>query len=384
MNSKKKIKQRILLIYDYFYPATLAGGPIVSCANLVEYLHDDHEFYIFTTNRDLDKSTLPVDSNKWLPYKKVAKIFYGSGVLRVFRYVSLVKNVKPDVIYINGIYSFFYVILPLFFSAFLVSKPKIVIAPRGMLQAGSLNVKRLKKQIYFIVFRRLVSANSVQWQVTSEHEREDLLTFIGKNNSDKITLIGNVPSSVAVVMREKSQTVLSLLTIALISPMKNILNTINALKTVSGNVVYTVYGAISDKSYWAKCLKAAAELPQSIAFHYGGVAARKDIPSILSNHDVYIQPSKSENFSHSIYEALMSGMPVITSHNTPWRVGSAGAGWNVDGNDPGDISRSLSEVVKLNDSEYRLMRHKARDLGKEYLLQANLREGYRRLFALNL
>ncbi|HFE39618.1 MAG TPA: glycosyltransferase [Gammaproteobacteria bacterium] len=374
-------KKRVLLIYDYFEPAVLAGGPIVSCTNLVKYLHNEYDFYIYTSNQDMDKSVLPVKPDQWLTYHNIAKVFYGDVKWSIKGYCELLKKLRPDVIYINGVYSFIGVMVPLILTRLLIKKTKIIIAPRGMLQTRALTVKRLKKKCYLTVFRRLVEMNSVSWHVTGEQEKNDLNNFLGIDHCAKIKLVGNIPSTNQVfVQRVNNTQVLKLLMIALVSPMKNILNVIKALQRMTGKVVYTLYGTIKEKDYWERCLTQIDLLSPSITVVYGGIAARDDIPSILASHDIYIQPSKSENFSHSIYEALMSGMPVITSHNTPWRVKDAGAGWNVDGEMPQNIAQALFEAAALGEGRYRAMSEQARRLGEEYLLQADLKTGYSQLF----
>ncbi len=39
----------------------------------------------------------------------------------------------------------------------------------------------------------------------------------------------------------------------------------------------------------------------------------------MKQHHAYILPTQGENFGHSIYEALINGLPVIISDQTPWR-----------------------------------------------------------------
>jgi glycosyltransferase involved in cell wall biosynthesis len=63
--------------------------------------------------------------------------------------------------------------------------------------------------------------------------------------------------------------------------------------------------------------------------HKGELPPAK-VEQMLSGYQVFILPSKSENFGHAIYEALSAGTPVITSHNTPWNgLEHAMAGKNV-------------------------------------------------------
>ena len=49
------------------------------------------------------------------------------------------------------------------------------------------------------------------------------------------------------------------------------------------------------------------------------------------NADIYVLPTKSENFAMTIAEALAAGSPVITTKGAPWRdLPTHDAGWWID------------------------------------------------------
>ena len=377
-------KPHVLVIYDYFDPAVLAGGPIVSCSNLVKFLADRIDFFIFTSSFDLDGSELNVEKDSWVNYLHIAKIFYGKKYWNVKGYIKALFEVKPDVIYINGIYSIVAVLIPLILSRFFCKRSKIIISSRGMLQKNALSVKRTKKNLYLYLFKLLLPLDKFFWHVTSEQEKIELMSFLPRKSSANIILLGNVPSiNIRYSQRVKNKKTLKLLTIALISPMKNILAVIKSLAALDQNVIYTLYGTIKDETYWKQCQHEISNLPSGISVRYEGVADRADISEILIQNDFYIQPSKSENFSHSIYDALMSGMPVITSYNTPWKVQDVGAGWNVEPRNIADITSALSEAFSLTQLDFDIMSKKSRQLAEEYLQNENLKDGYTSLFYSN-
>jgi glycosyltransferase involved in cell wall biosynthesis len=67
--------------------------------------------------------------------------------------------------------------------------------------------------------------------------------------------------------------------------------------------------------------------------------------------DLFIAPSDFENFGQSIAEALMTGLPVITTTGTPWKeLQNADCGWWVDPS-PSSIASALKEAMALSDSE---------------------------------
>jgi len=378
-----KNRLRVLIVYDYFDPAVLAGGPITSCINLVNYLHCDFDFSVFTSNRDLDGSELNVTTDQWIDYSDGVRVLYGKKQWGVLGFLKVIREIKPQVLYLNGIYSFVCTLIPLMSARFMLSNIRLVIAPRGMLQHNSLAVKSLKKALYLRFFRCLVSINNIRWQVTGEQEAEELLSVIPAVKPKHIKVIGNIPrNDITQKSCDPSEGVVKLVTIALIGPMKNILPVIRTLHDMEANIVYSLYGPIKDKAYWKLCLDAVNKLPGNVTFEYLGVASSKDVPEILRQHDFYIQPSRSENFGHSIFEALMAGLPVITSHNTPWNgLEEKEAGRNVMADSEKELAEAIKKAEALSQFEYKEWSRNARNLAEEYMEKSQLRDKYYELFA---
>ena len=135
---------KILVFIDWYKPAYKAGGPISSIYNLIELLGDEMEFYVVTSDRDLnEKSALEgLKYNQWVDQGK-AKVRYlreNQEKRRVLK--EIVEQLSPDRIYLNGIFSYFYSVLPLF----LFRNYHIIISPRGMLISEALKNKSFKKR----------------------------------------------------------------------------------------------------------------------------------------------------------------------------------------------------------------------------------------------
>lgn len=329
---------KVSIIIDWFVPAFKAGGPIQSVKNLTEHLHDELDISIICSNRDLDRTLLPVHADQWLDKDKY-KVFYTQ------RKFSGYKKIVPpfgSVIYLNGIFSFHYSLLPLLFL-----KGRKIIAVRGMLDPGGLSQKSFKKKIYLGFWKLAGLHMKCEYQASSEIEKTNIQSALGKGT--KVWVVQNLPGITAYrELPRKNMHSIVLCTIALISPMKNHLLVLKSLLNCSAEVVYNIYGPIKDKNYWQLCTKIIEQLPSNIKVIYHGIIPAEMIPEVLAKCHVYIQPSRSENFSHSLYDALMTGRPIVTSHFTQWNnLYSQYAGANVTIDDSAELTRAIEEFSAM-------------------------------------
>ncbi|MFW1410923.1 hypothetical protein ACEWAY_23620, partial [Vibrio parahaemolyticus] len=78
-----------------------------------------------------------------------------------------IKTVNPDIVYINGFMHLQFLLYPLIaIQSF--KHIKTIIAPRGMLQKGAINVKPLKKFFYLQFIKSAGLTKNVRWHFTSE------------------------------------------------------------------------------------------------------------------------------------------------------------------------------------------------------------------------
>jgi glycosyltransferase involved in cell wall biosynthesis len=171
-------------------------------------------------------------------------------------------------------------------------------------------------------------------------------------------------------------------TVALISPMKNILLVLANLKKFTCNIEYHLYGPVKDKSYWQQCGRMIEEMPRNIAVRYHGEIVPQQVAEKIAELDYYIQPSRSENFGHSIFEAFNQGVPVIISDQTPWKsLQKKCAGWDVDLKDNQNLLAAMRDAIDLNDIKYESYCLGARQMAVDYMDSRNLTEDYLRLFS---
>jgi hypothetical protein len=143
-----KAKKNILVFVDWFYPGFLAGGPVQSIVSLVEHLHDEFQFWIFTSNRDLNSADpySGIESNTWINSALGCKVYYADASTLSKELISVVLSLQNwDKVYINSLFSKYYSVVPL-----LLLKRKF-----KHLQARS-PLKRLKKGVFY--FMRVTQA----------------------------------------------------------------------------------------------------------------------------------------------------------------------------------------------------------------------------------
>lgn len=345
--------KKVLIFYDYFDPAYKAGGPIRSLVNLVALMDEEISIHILTTNQDHDKSILSVEPDRWIQYRNFAKVMYLSKLNRGYATIKkVISEVDPETVYLNGMYSLSFMIFPLWRLRKL-NHVKVVIAPRGMLQQESLAIKPVKKKIYLSILKKLLLRRDVYWHVTTAQEKLHLQSFI--SDAKFIRVIGNVPNyQINVEPDAKTLPDTKVFgTVALISPMKNIHLILDSLANITFALTYKLYGPIKDQKYWNACLHSIKNLPPSIKFIYGGEIKPDSVSEVISSFDFYIQPSKSENFGHSIFEAFNHGIPVIISDQTPWKsLQKKRAGWDVDLKDSQSLENAISDAAQLDRNSY--------------------------------
>ncbi|MEO8960697.1 MAG: glycosyltransferase [Ginsengibacter sp.] len=316
---------KIFITIPWFLPAFRAGGPIQSVANLVKEYQDGVEYYIFCGDTDLNGAELEdIETDKWIKYNDHTHVWYAGPENISDALVKQVEQRKPAILFIIGMFSWHFNIVPMMFC----NGVRKILSTRGMLHPGALSQKKWKKKTYLRLFKLLEYHYKVAFHATDKDEANYIRKYFGHA---KIFVASNFPNKISFLpLIPKDSGKLILLTIALISPMKNILKVMEALASVTGEIEYHIFGPIKDEEYWDRCREKMKLLPPNInVFYHREIEPHRVREALLEAH-VFILPSKSENFGHSIYEALSAGRPVITSNYTPWNnLSEANAGKNV-------------------------------------------------------
>jgi glycosyltransferase involved in cell wall biosynthesis len=377
--------KKILVFIDWYLPGYKAGGPIRSMANMIASLKTNYSFYLICRNADYLES-VPYENiiaGEWNILSENESVYYiDSGRLSVRLLKKLIKSKEFDMVYINGIYSFFFSIIPLILSKRLKFN-KIIVAPRGMLSNQAFSAKKIKKKL-FIIFAKLFNLyKNVIFHVTSLVEESDIQNLRLKQT--KIEMLPNLApiiSEKSIKNIEKSVGELNLVSIARISPEKNTLFALECLAACryQGKINFSLYGSIYNREYWKQCMETISHLPDNIEVVYHGEIDNSKVINVLQNHHFLFLPSQGENFGHSILESFIAGCPVIISNKTPWHnLEEKNLGWDL-GLEKEIFARIIQEAIDLNNEQYQLLSDSCKKYALNITNNAELKENYVSMF----
>jgi glycosyltransferase involved in cell wall biosynthesis len=376
-------KPEVLVLIDWYKPFYKAGGPVRSLVNLVDHLHDEVDFYIVTGDRDYTASSAPADlpKDQWTTQDKGERVWYASPEgcsVRIWK--GMLTELPWDVIYINGMWSPWRTLLPLWLLR--GSKQRRIVAVRGMLATGVMQQKNTLKRAILHAMRITGCFKGVEFQATNPEEVEDVKRWVGRDAV--VHLVPNLGRKLereapAAVVKKPGE--LRLVSVGRIAQEKNTLFAIERLRGLTGDVRFDLYGTMYDEAYWQRCQAAIAALPSNIHVQWHGEVAPEQVPEILAAAHVVFMPSVGENFGHTMLEALSVGRPLLISDRTPWKeLERQHAGWDIPLNKPERFEKVLQELLEMDPMHFERLSTGAFAVGQRSLSDPAGREGYRKMF----
>lgn len=364
-------KKKVLIFIDWYLPGYKAGGPIQSVANLVAHLKYEFDFSIVTRDTDYceSKAYLNVKSDEWNVLDDGTRVYYFSKNNLTRNTVrSLIRQTEFDSVYLNGMYSLYFTLIPLLFLRKKKNK-QVVVAARGMLSKGSLGVKKMKKQFFITAVKTLRLFENVIFHATTEIEKSEIISVFGPNSIIRVAAnlpqVGNI---VNLQKRKKEKTFVRIVNIARIAPEKNLLYALNSLKNIESEIVFDFYGPIYNNEYWNECKLAIDELPPNVKANYKGSLESDKVFEILQSYHFMFMPTTGENFGHIILQSLSAGCPVIISDKTPWKqLQRKKCGWDISLNNMNEFVKIIDFVANMDQSDYDKMSQAAFDYAQQYI-----------------
>jgi glycosyltransferase involved in cell wall biosynthesis len=378
---------KVLVFIDWFLPGDKAGGPVRSCANLIDHLNSEIEFYVVTRDTDYT-SDIPypnIQSNSWIIHASGAKVYYISNdKLNKDTILGLLKDTPFDHVYLNGMWSQPFTVWPLELIQSLDRKIPVTLAVRGMLAPSALKIKGWKKRAFLVYAKWKSLYSKVTFHATNEKEAGEVRTVFGAGALVKIA--ANLPRSQTKHQSDagrasKNPDCLSVVSVARIAPEKNTLGAIRMLRGVKCTTEVNFWGTVYDEKYFAACKEEVRTLPNNVKVKFCGPAAAESVESILRKSDVLLLPTQGENFGHIILESLQCGTPVLISDQTPWRnLASHLAGWDLPLSNEPSFTHQLNTLGAMHDSDFQKWVSGATKLAESYVEDSHILKANRNLF----
>jgi len=383
--SQQKERKTVLVLVDWFKPGYKAGGPIRSCTNFAYALKNDFNIRVLTTDTDHGEQHPYNDiiSNKWLTnLSPDIQVYYArKATLSLKQLKREMIDVNADYVYLNHLFSPKFVVYPLWLKATRQLKSKIVLCPRGALYNSALAVKPIKKKPFIALFKLLKIHKLITFHATNEREKQAILDHFPGSH---VMIADNLPESdqPQFVSCKKEPGVLRCIFVARVVPIKNLLLLLQVLQRVKSKVMLSVAGPIEDEEYWKNCEKVIQQLPSNIEVNYLGAISNDEVKSKISAHHLFILPTQGENFGHSIFEAFLTGRPVLISDQTPWlQLAQKKAGWDVPLNEPEKFAQIIDEMASWQQAQFEEWALSAWHFARLFIENPALKKQYLNLFS---
>ena len=217
---------------------------------------------------------------------------------------------NTDIVHIHGLWH------PRFFIFFLIAKLKnikVIISPHGMLDPVSFGIKALRKKLALLTYQGIILRRANLIIVNSQKEKKNLPKTI-KHTKVVIIAHGIILKK---IKRKKNKGLIHSVYFSKIHPIKNLLKLVQvwSFSKKLKNFKLSILGEIDDVNYFNK-INTIIKNSKNISF-LGKIKKNKILN--LSIYDVFILPSKSENFGLVVLEALNAGLYLILNKSLPWK-----------------------------------------------------------------
>ena len=321
--------KKVLILIPYYKPGFRSGGPQRTIENVCSVFRNKAQIYVVTQNYDFGLANDPydVEVGKWHRIDGI-KIMYLSQ--KLYNPMGLKPFFKQfDTIYSCGLFEKSSLSTLVLNKLYHKSGKNVYIAPMGVFSPGAFHSKHKKKNVFIQLVKILGLYKNIIWSFTSEGEYRDAIRVLGsKKYIQKHIIAEDLPSAVdfgksfEYLKNRTSSDALNVIFLSRICPQKNLLFAINVLKEVCTDkrINFDIYGIAEDTAYWKECQEEIAQLPQNVIAEYKGAVKPDNVIDTFRKYDVFLFPTKGENYGHVIYESLAAGCIPIISDQTPWTI----------------------------------------------------------------
>ena len=371
--------KKILVIIGTYLPGYKAGGPVLSIANLIDYLGDEYEFSVLTSCCDL---------NETVPYPDVAEEDWNTvGKARVFYTAAFTKDLIErvaqgmDIVYVCGCFNAY--------GRYALSlkrdgkiQGRLIVASMGLFADGAFRIKYAKKKMYMLLTNLLGLYRRMEWSASTEEEAANIAKHVWGRIHYHIAK--DLPRRVQLRSVDKPDIgeELKVVFLSRISRKKNLSYAIRLLQEVTDVKVHvSIVGVLEDEQYWQECRELIRALPSNVTCEYKGAIASSDVVRELEGHHVFLFPTLGENYGHVIQEALSAGCVALISDQTPWQdLEESGVGASIPLDQPQRFVDWLRRYAAMNAETFQEMSDRAIRYAYEHSNLEQMAQKYREMF----
>jgi glycosyltransferase involved in cell wall biosynthesis len=284
--------------------------------------------------------------------------------------VQLLSRCRPDIVHLHGIWN---PLLLVYARMARGANIPYIVAPHGMLEPWSLSVNPIRKRFAIHSYQGRVLARAAAIHTTSELEARNLRNL--RMTSAPIVVVPNAvvdPRASDGGDRKPLDGRKVLLFLSRVHEKKGLDNLLKAWNTLRPDE-WTLRIVGHGEQAYVEQLKRTCETHQipNVEFHPHVDGARRE--AMFAAASAFILPTFSENFGNAVAEAMIRGLPVITTTGTPWSViREQGLGWYIDPTVDQEIA-ALRELFATDAAALRQTGARAQRYARENLVNSAVR-----------
>lgn len=270
---------------------------------------------------------------------------------------------KTDLVHIHGLWRLYYTQVARF--AQQASLP-VVLSTHGMLEPFALGHHALRKRVARILYQDSV-LKTVRCLHTTSSSEADGVYRLGFRRPTAV-----IPWGIDIPRRDSAKTVLpsrmsrrrTALCLSRFHPIKGLDLLLHAWWAIEKGFPQwdLLLAGYDENSYRVRLQRLAGSLGISQRIIFRGPLRNEEKEAAFAGAELFLLPSRSENFGLAVGEALARGLPVITTTGTPWSsIADWGCGWYIEP-EVQAIAQALTAALEQPGVKLRQMGERGREL----------------------
>lgn len=320
----------VLVLLGCFSRGVEATGPNQSLIGMVQALSDRFRFRVVAEAVEGDAP------GRWTTLSGIEQLPLSLGPAGARGLRRVIRETPHVMLMTNGFFDRNLTIPMLLMRRLrLVPLRPVLLAPRGEFAPNALRLSATRKAVHIRFAKAAGLLDGVAIQATNAIEAERARTVLGSDVRAFVTPnIRHLPGRPTHVPRAPGEP-LRVAFVGRIDRMKNLDFALDRLREADVPVRFNIFGPATDPDYWRECEALIDRLPGAVRATPHGAIPNSAVVPRLGQHDLFLLPTRGENFGHAIVDSLAAGTPAVISTETPWRgLHAAGAGWDLPLSEP--------------------------------------------------